>query len=130
MSLLDSVMSVLPGQAANLLKNAEFYSELTNILTKTGHGGLAGLVQQFKDKGYGDQAASWIGGGANHPITSAAIIEVIGQDRINAIAKQTGVGPEEITAGLTYILPHLIDALTPNGKVPATPAEVTTALKK
>ena len=34
-----------------------------------GIGGLGGLLTQFKNAGFGDIAESWIGSGANHPVT-------------------------------------------------------------
>jgi uncharacterized protein YidB (DUF937 family) len=82
-------------------------------------GGLGELVDHFTKSGQGDTAASWIGKGANIPITDSQMEKTLGADLIDSLVKQTGLTKEELLARLAKTLPEAIDKLTPDGKVPA-----------
>ena len=82
-------------------------------------GGLGELVDHFTKSGQGDTAASWIGKGANIPITDTQMEKTLGADLIDSLVKQTGLTKEELLARLAKTLPEAIDKLTPDGKVPA-----------
>lgn len=81
-------------------------------------GGLGGLLEQFQQAGYGEQASSWVGTGDNQPIPPSAIGQVFGSDTLAQIAQQVGVSPEEASAGLSELLPEVVNHLTPNGSAP------------
>jgi len=81
-------------------------------------GGLPALLQKLKDSGLQDQVASWIGTGANQPVSSDQIEQALGEDQIQQIAQQAGVAPEQATSGLAQLLPQVIDKLTPGGELP------------
>ncbi len=81
-------------------------------------GGLAGLVQNFKDKGLGEAVASWVGTGANLPISAAQIQQVLGNQQIQQLAAEVGISPDMVTSHLAQLLPEVIDKLTPSGAVP------------
>jgi len=81
-------------------------------------GGLSGLLEQFQQAGYGEQANSWIGSGQNMPISPEAIGQVLGSDTLAQIAQQVGVSQEEASAGLSQLLPEVVNHLTPNGAAP------------
>ena len=83
-----------------------------------GTGGLGGLLEQFQRMGYGDQANSWVGTGQNQPIPADVIGQIFGQDGLAAIARQAGVSEQDASAGLSQLLPEVVDRVTPNGKVP------------
>jgi uncharacterized protein YidB (DUF937 family) len=88
------------------------------LITNRESGGLAGLAQLFNSKGLGDAISSWIGTGANQPVTSDQIINVIGRERIQQYAEKVGLSSEDISRGLASMLPQIIDHLTPHGQVP------------
>ena len=81
-------------------------------------GGLGGLLEQFQQTGYGEQANSWVGTGENMPISPSAIDQVFGSDTLAQIAQQVGVSPEEASAGLSELLPEVVNHLTPGGSAP------------
>jgi uncharacterized protein YidB (DUF937 family) len=83
-----------------------------------GMGGLGGLLEQFQRVGYGEQASSWVGTGQNQPIPTDVIGQIFGQDGLAAIARQAGVSEQDASAGLSQLLPEVVDRVTPNGKVP------------
>jgi uncharacterized protein YidB (DUF937 family) len=83
-----------------------------------GMGGLGGLLEQFTRKGYGSQANSWVGTGANEPLPPNAIDDIFGGDQLHQIAQHAGLGDDEARSGLSELLPDVVDHFTPDGQVP------------
>ena len=81
-------------------------------------GGLGGLLEQFTQKGYGSQAESWVGTGANQALPPNAIDDIFGRDQLHQIAQQAGLGDDETRSGLSELLPDVVDHFTPGGQVP------------
>lgn len=82
------------------------------------NGGIAGVLDKFRQAGYANQADSWQGTGENVPIAGNALQEVLGSGSIGQIAQQLGMSHGEAAGGLAQVLPQLIDKFTPNGQVP------------
>lgn len=82
-------------------------------------GGLGELVDHFTKAGEGKTAESWIGKGANAPITESQMEKTLGSDLIDSLVKQTGLSREELLSRLSKTLPEAVDKLTPDGQVPA-----------
>jgi len=80
--------------------------------------GLGNLIKEFQNSGQGQAAQSWIGTGPNQKIASNALASALGNDTLDALSQQTGMGREDLLAGLSQHLPDLIDQLTPNGRLP------------
>jgi uncharacterized protein YidB (DUF937 family) len=124
MGLFDTVMG---GLASNDPKHAALYAEVGSLVAQSG--GVSGLQQQFEQKGLGGVIGGWISNGTNPPITGDQIVNVLGKDRITAIAAKAGLSEDQVSAGLTKLLPVVVDHLTPNGTVPNhAPGEMDTAL--
>jgi uncharacterized protein YidB (DUF937 family) len=81
-------------------------------------GGLGALLEQFQRAGFGEQAGSWVGTGANQPLPADAMSQVFGRDGIAAIARRAGVSDEDASRGLAELLPEVVDRVTPSGNVP------------
>jgi uncharacterized protein YidB (DUF937 family) len=81
-------------------------------------GGLAGLVETFKNKGLGDAVSSWIGTGENMPVSGEAIVNALGSDKVQQIADKLGISSSQASNSLAALLPGMIDKLTPGGKLP------------
>lgn len=90
-----------------------------DAIQSKGIGGLGRFVQDFHDKGLGSVVSSWVGPGPNQPITPAQVESVLGSDRVRVIAGKLGLPPGAVTTGLAAVLPHVIDKLTPEGRIPA-----------
>lgn len=43
---------------------------------------------------------------------------VLGEEKIAWLTQQTGLSREELLAGLSRELPHAVDKLTPDGRIP------------
>jgi uncharacterized protein YidB (DUF937 family) len=57
------------------------------------------------------------GSKSGHPPHDLA--SALGADTIDALSNQTGLGREDLLAGLSQNLPELIDQLTPDGRLPS-----------
>ncbi len=124
MGLFDSVLG---GLEANDAQHAALYSEVGKLVTQAG--GVSGLEQQFQQKGLGGVISGWIGNGANPPISGEQVVQVLGKDKITAIAAKAGLSEDQVANGITKLLPMVVDHLTPNGTATATaPAEIEGAL--
>lgn len=113
MGLLDQVLG---GLAAKEGQHAALYEEVGKVVSQSG--GIGGLYRQFQQKGLGGMIAGWVSTGPNPPISAEQVIQVLGRDRVVAIASKAGLSEEQVTAGISKILPIVIDRLTPNGTVP------------
>lgn len=115
MGLFDELV----GEAAQALSHGQASGLTQNVLTLLQEsGGVQGLAQRFQQQGLSDVISSWIGTGANQPISAQQILNVLGNDRVAALAQQAGIPPDQVSATLTQLLPTLIDRLTPNGEIP------------
>ncbi len=81
-------------------------------------GGLGGLLTHLQRAGFGEQARSWVGTGANEPIPPDAMTQVFGQQGIEQISRQSGLSEDEVSSGLSQLLPEVVDRMTPGGDVP------------
>lgn len=116
MGLLDSLENQELGNVLGGSSNPLASGLLQMIQTQPG--GLQGLVQSFHDKGLGGIASSWVGSGANSPITAEQVHQVLGSDQVKALAAKAGINPDTAGSVIAQLLPTLVDKLTPNGSVP------------
>ena len=115
MGLFDSIAGQILGKSGgqNTLLNS-----VMSMLGNQNAGGLAGLVDQFKEKGLGDIVSSWVSTGTNLPITPEQIQQGLGSDTIAKLASQAGISPELVSSHLSQLLPKVVDKLTPDGNIP------------
>jgi uncharacterized protein YidB (DUF937 family) len=115
MGLLDQILGAAGGG-----KNAAVLQSVVGMLTggQGGQGGgLQGIVNTLSNKGLGDIVNSWVGTGANLPVTAQQIQQALGP-QIQAIAAQHGIDVGTVAQQVAQHLPGLIDKLTPGGKIP------------
>jgi uncharacterized protein YidB (DUF937 family) len=117
---LEDILGQLTGQGS-----AQGRPELNSIadtvikmLGDSKSGGVSSLVKSFASKGLGDQVASWVGLTENKPVSGDQVSDVLGADKIQAIAKTAGIDLSKAKELLALVLPKIIDKLTPEGKVP------------
>jgi uncharacterized protein YidB (DUF937 family) len=104
MGLLDGVLGGVVGAL------------VTDVLQK--HGGVQGVVNQFESQGFGPTVRSWVGTGANQPISAEQVHQALGSDLIQQLAAKSGLSVPELTQKLAQVLPQAVDKLTPDGVVP------------
>jgi uncharacterized protein YidB (DUF937 family) len=83
-----------------------------------GQGGVQGLVDQLSKGGLGNEVSSWVGTGANQPVDPQALGAALGPDTVNQLAGKTGLDVGTLLPMLAAALPSVINAITPDGKVP------------
>ena len=108
MGMFDGVLGGVVG--------AEMAGVINNLIQK--HGGLQGIVAQLEQQGLGGTVRSWIGTGANQPISPDQIHQAFGVDTLKELAAKAGLSPDVLAGKLSQALPQAIDKLTPAGAVP------------
>lgn len=122
MSLLDGMLgdvakSVLGNlNAGNNPQQSQLLQTAMTLIQQ--NGGLPGILDKFKQAGFADHVASWVGTGTNMPINADAISKVLGNPAVAGLAQKLGVDPSQISGQLASALPQLINQLTPQGQVP------------
>lgn len=84
-----------------------------------GEGGLEGLVSQLGAGGLGDIVGSWVDTGENKPVDPQQLAAALGPEKVAQLAGQSGLSIEALLPVLASALPSIIDAITPDGKVPS-----------
>jgi uncharacterized protein YidB (DUF937 family) len=107
MGLFDGLLGGVVG--------AEMATVVNGLIEK--HGGVQGIVAQLEQQGLGGTVRSWVGTGANQPITAEQIHQAFGSDAVKQLAAKMGMTPEDLAAKLSSVLPQAIDKLTPGGVV-------------
>ena len=116
MSLLDSVVGALAGGQSD--GSSSLMNVVLQLINNPQTGGLGGLVQAFEQGGLGSVVNSWVSTGQNLPISAEQIKAVLGGGKLQEIASQLGVSPDQASGSLAELLPKVVDHLTPNGQLP------------
>jgi uncharacterized protein YidB (DUF937 family) len=81
-------------------------------------GGLPGLLAKLQQAGLGEAVQSWIGTGANLPVSADQIGQALGPNLLGLLAQQLGGNPQQAASTLADLLPGVVDQLTPQGQLP------------
>lgn len=95
---------------------AGMVTAINGILEK--HGGLQGVVNEFERNGLGPTIQSWVGTGANQPISPDDVHRAIGPDLLQQLAARSGLSVQELAQKLSQVLPQAVDKMTPGGTIP------------
>jgi uncharacterized protein YidB (DUF937 family) len=86
-------------------------------------GGVHGLVAMLQQHGLGDVVQSWVGTGANQPVSPGQLGQALGNGGlggvIESMASKLGTDPQALLGQLSQVLPHAVDHLTPGGQLPS-----------
>ncbi|MEJ8858117.1 YidB family protein [Variovorax robiniae] len=113
MALLPVLLTMLSRQAR---QGGDAYG--AEAAGEGGLGGLGDLLARLTQKGYGQQAASWVASGENEPLPHRAIDEIFSANELQQVADQAGIGADEARTVIAQLLPDVVDHLTPQGVVP------------
>ena len=108
MGLFDGMLGGIVG--------AEMATVVNGLIER--HGGVQGMVDQMRANGLGPTVHSWISEGPNASVSPQDVHRAFGEQTMSEIAARAGMSTEELAARLAQVLPHAVDALTPDGKVP------------
>jgi uncharacterized protein YidB (DUF937 family) len=108
MGLFDGVLGGIMG--------AEMATVVNGLIER--HGGVEGMVNQMRSNGFGPTVNSWINEGPGAPIAPHEVHQAFGDQTMSELAAKAGVSTEELAQKLSQVLPHAVDALTPEGGAP------------
>ena len=116
MSLLDSIGDLFdsddtPGDAKG---QGGLVGMAQDLLGQKG--GMMGLIGAFTAGGLGAKVQSWLGDGANEPLSAEELEASLGEHTIRDAAAKNGVDPETASAQLSAFLPGLLDKLSVGGQ--------------
>jgi uncharacterized protein YidB (DUF937 family) len=126
MGLLDDLLKqvgTVPGSTGQATAGgANIFSKLNDALSR--QGGIQGLVNLFHEGGLGNVISSWIGTGANLPVSADQLRQVLGGERLSQIASRLGIPAQDAASRLAEVLPTLVDKATPGGTLPGATADI------
>jgi uncharacterized protein YidB (DUF937 family) len=111
MGLLDSLL----GGGLSQIEAAAVPALISAALAKTNLGDLQGLVNQLQAGGLGPQVQSWLGNGANLPVSPDQLRGALGSEQVRQMAQHFGIDPDAALKLLAEHLPAAVDQASPNG---------------
>jgi uncharacterized protein YidB (DUF937 family) len=105
-----SLNDLIPGGLGGLLGGAAAGSVLSD--------GLNNLIKGFQESGHGRVAQSWVGSGPNQEIAPKDLANALGNDTLDTLSRHTGMERDDLLDILGQQLPHFVDQLTPQGRLP------------
>lgn len=117
MGLFDNLVGEVMNNLGGAQSGGHSMLEMVSGLIQQ-QGGLAGLVQQLGQGGLKEQAASWVGSGANLPVNPEQISQALGSGPLADLAARFGLDPQQVSSSLAQFLPEAVNQLTPEGRLP------------
>jgi uncharacterized protein YidB (DUF937 family) len=117
MGVFDSVVNRLTGGKEDLAGAPKKLVEGAVELIDAQKGGLQAMVDKLSASGLGEHVKSWVGTGANLPVTADQIKHALSPQELDMLALKTKLSVEEVTSHLAAALPQIVDKLTPDGKI-------------
>jgi outer membrane protein OmpA-like peptidoglycan-associated protein len=118
MGTFDTILAEAGNQfGLSSTKTTTLLSGLLSLITET-PGGLGAFLDRFRKAGLGDSVSSWLGGSTPRPISSNTLESAIGSGPIGQIAANAGITTSTAASALAFMLPNLIQRLTPGGVIP------------
>jgi uncharacterized protein YidB (DUF937 family) len=119
MGILDSLENSPAFKSAlGQLEAAVVPVVLSEVLGKSGQGGLNAILAKLQQAGFGDQVKSWIANGQNLPITAEQLQQVLGSDTVRQLAARFNIPVDQLAKVLAQQLPTVVDHASPDGKLP------------
>jgi uncharacterized protein YidB (DUF937 family) len=120
MGLLDNIGGSLKGVLGQV-EAAAVPALISGVLAKTNFGDLQGLVTKLQEGGLNNQVQSWLGNGANLPITADQLRSALGNEQVKQLAQHFGLPVDAALKLMAEHLPAAVDQASPNGTLqPAT----------
>lgn len=118
MSFLNDLLGAVQGNEGG---GSSLVSVAGQLIEKAG--GVQGLVAILQQHGLGEAVQSWVGTGANLPVSSDQLGQALHNGGLGSLLQEAagklGVDQGQLLGQLSQVLPHAVDHLTPNGEVPA-----------
>ena len=119
MTMLDRIISDVSRRFTLGERAGPLVSALLGFIGDPRSGGIRGFVDRFRQAGLGGLADSWLGQGPSAELEPRQLEQVIGRDNVERISTSAGVAPASAAPALAFLVPKIIDLVTPDGVVPA-----------
>lgn len=119
MSMLDGTIREVARRFELGDKAGPLVTALLGFISNPKFGGIRGFVDRFRQGGLGNLVDSWLGKGPNVELEPRQLEQVVGPENIERISSSAGVTPAAAAPALAFLVPKIIDLLTPDGIVPA-----------
>ena len=101
--------------AVGALEATALPTAINAVLAKTQYHDLNGLVAALQKGGLNAQVQSWLGPGANLPVTEDQLKTVLGNTQVQEFARHLGLPVDATLKLLAQYLPDIVDKASPNG---------------
>ncbi|MGW1077278.1 YidB family protein [Streptomyces sp. NPDC002537] len=116
--MADNDLGSLLGGLLGGAKGGNLLGSLLGALGSGGGESLDGLLHQLQEGGLGAKTDSWVGTGANEPLSGPEVAQALPYQALEHVAQKAGITPEQAADELAEALPKAVDKLTPDGQVP------------
>lgn len=118
MGTLDSILVDAGNEFG--LSNSRAITLLAGLLAlmDASPGGFRAFLDRLCKAGLNDIVSSWVRGISPRPISSSTLEAAIGREPVEEIASRTGLSISEVSSVLAYMLPAIVQRLTPGGVIP------------
>lgn len=104
-------------------RGRELFGLLVAYIHNDRRGGFPGFIEGFREQGHGALVASWLGDrGGGQPLNASDVGMVFGQGLLSDWGGRLGVSRATVAAAIAGVLPRLVAAFTPDGRVPEGPS--------
>jgi uncharacterized protein YidB (DUF937 family) len=101
--------------ALGQLEAAALPTLLNSVLAKTEFGDLNGLLAKLKEGGLDAEVKSWLGNGANMPVTADQLRTILSNTQVQELARHFGVPVDALLKVLAESLPAAVDKASSDG---------------
>lgn len=119
MSMLDGIISDVARRFNLGERTGPLITALLGFIGNPQSGGIRGFVDRFRQAGLGGLVDSWLGQGPNLDLEPRQLEQGMGRDNIERVSASAGVAPAVAAPALAFLVPKIIDLITPDGVVPA-----------
>jgi uncharacterized protein YidB (DUF937 family) len=131
MDLMQLGSQLLASQLGNGANTDAINKALGGLLSdNNGNLDLGSLIGAMQGKDLGAIVTSWLGDGDNADISTVQVREVIGKDKVAAMAAELNSDEDSILNGLKDALPQLIDNSSKGGSLLDNPGDLLNLAKK
>lgn len=123
--MLDALIRDLSERYGLGDRSQELFGLLMGYIFNERRGGFPGFIEAFHEQGNGELVMAWVGQHEGlRPLNASDVNMVFGQGLLADWGSRLGVSRATVGAAIAGVLPQLVAALTPDGRIPgiASPA--------
>ena len=118
MDLMQLGTQLLASKMGSGANSSVITSALSGLMGgNDGKANLGGIIGAMQGKGLGSIAESWLGDGNNDDISADQVRDVVGSDKVAAMAAELNTDEGSLLDSLKDVLPQLIDKSSSGGSL-------------